>query len=241
MMIMLFHFFLKIMLRFILPFLSVFMLLQHTIIGAHPQFRVQPPRYSVRSGILTLFSEMQGMRSKITVSFDDFGNKEITETIGYRIAEDGLRIKMHTRSIAREGMLITMDMEEMKGKRMHLNNAMDAGSVRFSELSDSVQNLLGLCKLEEKDTVLGYICDVWELNHPELPLRGHYSVWNNLLLKSETLTAGVPMATYAVKIDENVPVDPALFDIPPDIQITDLTKLSPPISAQEKKKKKKSK
>lgn len=60
---------------------------------------------------------MQGMRTKITVLFDDYGKKEVTEAIGYRIADEGLKLKVHTKSIIVEGTLISIDMEEGTAKR----------------------------------------------------------------------------------------------------------------------------
>lgn len=176
-------------------------------------------KYTIKSGEILLFSEMQGMRTKITVLFDDYGNKEVTESIGYRIADEGLKLKVHTKSIIVEGALISIDMEEGTAKKMSLDSYIDAGGINFNALSDSISQSIGLKKTQDKDTVLGYVCDVWSLQHPTLPLLGKYSVWNNILLKSEALTAGIPMETYAVKFEENKIIDNSVFTIPPDISI----------------------
>ena len=49
-------------------------------------------------------------------------------------------------------------------------------------------------------------------------------MWNHILLKSEALTAGIPMETYAVKFEENKIIDNSVFTIPPDITIIESNK-----------------
>ena len=183
--------------------------------------QAKPSKYSLKSGELLLFSEMAGMRTKITVVFDDYGNREATESVGYRAVEQDLNIKIHTRSILDHGVLTTLDLEEGTGKRFTVGEYADAGGINFATLTDSIKKTLGLELTAQKDTVLGYVCDVWSLNHPAMSLSGKYSVWNNLVMRSETMTAGVPMSTYVVKIEANKPADPAMFTIPDDIIFAD--------------------
>ncbi|MFM7543803.1 MAG: hypothetical protein ACKO5I_04140 [Ignavibacteria bacterium] len=176
-----------------------------------------PRRYSLRSGELLMFSEMDGMRTKITVSFDNHGAREVTESVGYRAVEQDLNLKVHSKSIFANGVLTTIDVQEGKGTRYPVGQFADAGGINFAMISDSVKKEIGLEKTNKTDTVLGYVCDVWTIAHPVIPFSGTYSVWGNLVLKSETITNGIPMKTYAVKIEANKPFDESLFVIPEDI------------------------
>lgn len=176
-----------------------------------------PKRYSLRSGELLMFSEMDGMRTKITVSFDNHGALEVTESVGYRAVEQDLNLKVHSKSIFANGVLTTIDVQEGKGTRYPVGQFADAGGINFAMISDSVKKEIGLEKTNKTDTVLGYVCDVWTIAHPVIPFSGTYSVWGNLVLKSETITNGIPMKTYAVKIEANKPFDESLLVIPEDI------------------------
>jgi len=176
-----------------------------------------PKRYSLRSGELLMFSEMDGMRTKITVSFDNHGAREVTESVGYRAVEQDLNLKVHSKSIFANGVLTTIDVQEGKGTRYPVGQFADAGGINFAMISDSVKKEIGLEKTNKTDTVLGYVCDVWTIAHPVIPFSGTYSVWGNLVLKSETITNGIPMKTYAVKIEANKPFDESLLVIPEDI------------------------
>lgn len=176
-----------------------------------------PKRYELRSGEVLLFSEMDGMRTKITVAFDNHGAREVTESVGYRMVEQDLNLKVHTKSIAMNGVLSTIDLQERTGTKLSLGQYADAGGINFATISDSMKKEIGLVKTSEKDTVLGYVCDVWSITHPTIPFSGTYSVWGNLVLKSETMTNGVKMNTYAVKIEANKPLDESLLVIPEDI------------------------
>lgn len=176
-----------------------------------------PKRYSLRSGELLMFSEMDGMRTKITVSFDNHGAREVTESVGYRAVEQDLNLKVHSKSIFANGVLTTIDVQEGTGTRYPVGQFADAGGINFAMISDSVKKEIGLEKTNKTDTVLGYACDVWTIAHPVIPFSGTYSVWGNLVLKSETITNGIPMKTYAVKIEANKPFDESLLVIPEDI------------------------
>lgn len=176
-----------------------------------------PKRYTMRSGELLMFSEMDGMRTKITVSFDNHGAREVTESVGYRAVEKDLNLKVHSKSIFMNGVLTTMDLQEGTGTRYSVGQFADAGGINFSTITDSMKKEIGLEKSNKTDTVLGYVCDVWTIAHPTIPFSGTYSVWGNLVLKSETMTNGVPMKTYAVKIEANKPLDESLLSIPDDI------------------------
>lgn len=176
-----------------------------------------PKRYELRSGEVLLFSEMDGMRTKITVAFDNHGAREVTESVGYRMVEQDLNLKVHTKSIAMNGVLSTIDLQERTGTKLSLGQYADAGGINFATISDSMKKEIGLVKTSDKDTVLGYVCDVWSITHPTIPFSGTYSVWGNLVLKSATMTNGVKMNTYAVKIEANKPLDESMLVIPEDI------------------------
>ena len=176
-----------------------------------------PKRYELASGELLLFSEMDGMRTKITVAFDKHGAREVTESVGYRMVEPDLNLKVHSKSIAMNGVLTTIDLQERTGTKISLGQYADAGGINFATINDSMKKEIGLVKTNDTDTVLGYVCDVWSITHPTIPFSGTYSVWGNLVLKSETMTNGVKMNTYAVKIEANKPLDESMLIIPDDI------------------------
>jgi hypothetical protein len=174
-------------------------------------------RYELRSGELLLFSEMDGMRTKITVAFDNYGAREVTESVGFRMVEQDLNLKVHSKSISMNGVLATMDLQERTGTKLSLGQYADAGGINFATITDSMKKEIGLVKTNDKDTVLGYSCDIWAITHPTIPFSGTYSVWGNLVLRSETMTNGMKMNTYAVKIEANKPLDETRLIIPEDI------------------------
>lgn len=83
-----------------------------------------PKRYTLRSGELLMFSEMDGMRTKITVSFDNHGAREVTESVGYRAVEQDLNLKVHSKSIFANGVLTTIDVQEERERAIRLDNSL---------------------------------------------------------------------------------------------------------------------
>jgi hypothetical protein len=133
------------------------------------------------------------------------------------MVEQDLNLKVHSKSISMNGVLATMDLQERTGTKLSLGQYADAGGINFATITDSMKKEIGLVKTNDKDTVLGYSCDIWAITHPTIPFSGTYSVWGNLVLRSETMTNGMKMNTYAVKIEANKPLDETRLIIPEDI------------------------
>ena len=180
---------------------------------------VSKGKYRIKSGIITMNSETMGMVQSMTIYFDDYGNKECSETKG--VIDMGIagKIQIHNMTIVNNGYIYNLDISNKSGTKSKCS--FSAKDIDFSNLNEDIMKQM---KISEAGTevILGKTCDKYLLNDPALKIKSAYSVWNGLPLKSEVSINGITAKVTAKKIEENCTISAEKFEISKDIKITEV-------------------
>jgi hypothetical protein len=174
-------------------------------------------KYKMKSGILTQTMTMMGMTQKVTVYFDDYGNKENKETE----ADMGM-VQMDNISLTLDGYLYSIDMSRKIGTKMKIPKTSNK-DIDFNKLTEDMMKSMNITKLGT-ETVLGKTCDKYSMDDASLKMKIIYCVWDGIPLKMESETMGIKSTLVTTKIDENASVPADKFEIPKDVKITDFDK-----------------
>jgi hypothetical protein len=164
-------------------------------------------KYGIKSGIVTYEIEGMGMKMKLVLYFDDFGNKEAEEKY-----EDE-----QVKSIS------ICDGKEMYNiipsqKTAYSNGICSRGiAYRFAwdEISKEDQNTKA--KMLSNMTVAGKDCESYSYDMGTTI--AVYAGWQNINLYLKTSSQNVEVIQKAIKIEENVEIPSSRFQVPSDYEI----------------------
>ncbi|MFZ1988801.1 MAG: hypothetical protein WAW96_03420 [Alphaproteobacteria bacterium] len=158
-----------------------------------------------------------------TTTWDDYGARTVTET-KTTTSIGNLPPRTHQRRVIRTGdTMIVLDLQAKTAMKMdHIIEQAKAvtGSQDMRVFSEQMMAQMGASKTGS-DAVAGKSCDVWTMTQMGMTL----CVWKGLALRTDGNMMGVKIAKLATKVDENVAVDPALFEIPAGFTTTDAPSL----------------
>jgi len=170
-------------------------------------------KYLLKSGIIVMEGDTKGSRTLTTLYFDDYGNKEMTETIGEMSG-----VSINSRVINAGGYIYNLDLEKNTGTKQSIATAGTTGGIDFSKINEKMMTDLGLTK-SGTDTILERVCDVWIMDMPRMKMKGKYYVWKNIPLKSEVEVNGLTVEMHVVVIDENPKLPASTFEPPMSMEI----------------------
>jgi len=178
-------------------------------------------KYKMKSGIITMISETMGMKQTITMYFDDYGNKQSTETKGELDMGALGKTEMHNLNFRKDDYSYNIDLVKKTGTKMKTLTSGKQKDIDFSKLSDDMMKQMKITK-QGTEEVLGKTCDKYLLNDPDLKMKSSYCVWNGIPLKSEVDMGGIKATVTATKIEENASIPNEKFEIPKDIKIKEI-------------------
>jgi hypothetical protein len=170
-------------------------------------------KYTLKSGVVEYKTTVMGMEAKQTLSFDDYGAKELTsvsiEMMGY---------KSTSYTLNRDGYIYSYDLEKKTGTKM---KAVPQANIDFANLTDEVVKDMKI-KKEGEESFLGKTCTKFSIDNDKLSMKGNYLVWNGIPLKTDVDMGSMKMVLEAIKLDENASIPATTFDVPADVKFTDL-------------------
>jgi len=169
-------------------------------------------KYLLKSGIIVMEGATKGSRSTTTLYFDDYGNKEMTETIGEMSG-----VPINSRVITAGGFIYNLDLEKNTGTKQPISTGQTSG-IDFSKINEQMMTDLGLTK-SGTDTILERVCDVWIMDMPRMKMKGKYYVWKNIPLKSEVEVNGLTVEMHVAAIEENPKLPASTFEPPVSMEI----------------------
>lgn len=174
-------------------------------------------KYTIKSGIISYKSEMMMMKQNLTVYFDDFGKKTLTE-----INIDMFGQKIKTQTLVEGDYVYTWDSKKKEGSKVKIDQN-SPENVNFTELTDELRKKYNIREVGNAD-VLGRNCKVYEMTMNESGVKGKYYIWNGLTLKTEATAQGMNIKMEAVKLEEspNFPADQ--FDLPKGITFKEISR-----------------
>lgn len=171
-------------------------------------------KYQIKSGIVSMNSEIMGIKNTVIMYFDDYGKKESKITTG-----EFMGIKTENMNLTKDGYMYTVDLLKKTGTKMKAlqDNPQD---LDFSALSEEIVKEMNI-KKEGTETFLGKTCDKFSINYEKMRMKGSYLVWQNIAIKTDMQISGMKMKVEATKIEENISIPADKFEIPADIKIQD--------------------
>lgn len=170
-------------------------------------------KYTLKSGVVEYKTTVMGMEAKQTLSFDDYGAKELTsvsiEMMGY---------KSTSYTLNRDGFVYSYDLEKKTGTKM---KAVPQANIDFANLTDDIVKEMKINK-EGEESFLGKTCTKFSIDNDKLSMKGSYLVWNGIPLKTDVDMGQMKMVLEAVKLDENASLPATTFDVPAEVKFTDL-------------------
>lgn len=170
-------------------------------------------KYQIKSGVVSYTTKIQGIDEKITISFDDYGNKEATET-----DVEMMGISQKTRTFNADGFTYSLNLSEKTGTKTksYANQNID-----FNNLTDEISKEMNIKKVGT-ETIMGKSCDVYTMDYSSMNMKGKFWVWKGIALKSDISTNGMEIVMTATEVKENTNVDQSLFTVPADFKITEM-------------------
>ena len=157
-------------------------------------------RYGIKSGTITMETEVMGQKIESTSYFDDYGRLEASKTSSFG---------METYVISRDGKVYLVNKATKQVQEMPVQE-----TINYQDLTDEV---ISKYKIQEvgHETVAGKECVKYTLESSQMGQRVKVtlSVWSGIPLKTVTSTGGMEMTATATKLVEG-DVDPSIFTIP---------------------------
>ena len=177
-------------------------------------------KYGVKAGMSEMTMEMMGMKTTVTNYWDDFGKKSVTAVSGEMMGS-----KMNETTIEKDGFSIKYDGEKKTGMKAKKDSAMQ--DISFHEMTDAQMKERGMTEAGT-ETLLGKECKVYEVDMDKMTgqtstdqpkVKGKVWVWNGIPMKM-VMGDLMKMETTKIEVMESVPA--AKFEVPDDVQITDM-------------------
>lgn len=157
-------------------------------------------RYGIKSGTITMVSDVMGQKIESTSQFDDYGNLEVSSTNSF-----GMEIT----TILRDGKTYMVNRSAKQVQEIPQQE-----SVNYLNLTDEIVKKYKI-KEAGKDTVIGKECVKYtmEISQMGQTAKLTVSVWCGIPLKTVTSAGGMTITATAKSFVEEE-VDASLFVIP---------------------------
>lgn len=173
----------------------------------------QEKRYEIKSGIVTMETDMMGQTIVQKMHFDDYGAKQAS------ISEFGGR-KM--RSIEVDGKNVMIDDVAKTATQMPAMG-IETNKINFLNLTEQV---VKKNKIKEagQEEIAGKPCTKYTYKVLMMGQAVTVNVWvyKGITLKTSTKTDFGEIAMTATSIEEDVQIDPSMFTIPEGIEIQEM-------------------
>jgi len=167
-------------------------------------------KYSLKSGIVEMKSQVMGMEQKQVLFFDEYGAKECIEVTASMFGQ-----KIHNLNINKDGYAYSVDMVKKTGTKIKIPT--DA-AINFNDLGKGIAKDMNIKKVGT-ETALGKTCDKYTIDYKKQQMKGYYLVWNGIALKTELTMMGMKTVVEVTKINENASIPADKFEIPKGIKI----------------------
>ena len=174
---------------------------------------VNSNKYGLESGVVTLEVEIlnPSIKTKQTLSFDDFGNLEARETTTEALLTEN-KSESHGKTIYKENILYTLNMDAKSYTQMSLLDP-NFSEIDFSKIGRSGMRDYSVEEVGAED-ILGRPCTIYKVHSERWNLTGKYWVWKNIPLKSLYNAGGMDVRMIATGIEEGTAIPPSMFDVP---------------------------
>ena len=177
----------------------------------------QEKRYSVKSGIITMEMDMMGQTITQTTYFDDYGAKQAT-------LSDFRGRKF--RNITVDGQNIMIDNEAKTAVKMPRGDRSPMGGGPQIDFSNLDEKTIKKNRIKEvgQEEVAGKLCTVYSYKVMMMGQVMNAKAWvyKGITLGTSVKTDFGEMGGKAVKVEEDVEIDPAMFTVPEGVEVEEM-------------------
>lgn len=177
----------------------------------------QEKRYSVKSGIITMEMDMMGQTITQTTYFDDYGAKQATLS-DFRGRK--------SRNITVDGQNIMIDDEAKTAVKMPRGDRSPMGGGPQIDFSNLDEKTIKKNRIKEvgQEEVAGKLCTVYSYRVMMMGQVMNAKAWvyKGITLGTSVKTDFGEMGGKAVKVEEDVEIDPAMFTVPEGVEVEEM-------------------
>jgi hypothetical protein len=152
------------------------------------------------------------MDMKQVMSFDDYGNKEVTE-----VMMEMMGTKIHTVTLNKDGFVYTIDMVKKTATKSPSYQGSNQ-NIDFENLSEQMVKDMKL-KKEGSEEFLGKTCEKMSIDYEKMKMKGSYLVYKGVPLMVDTDMGTMKMKLIGEKFVENPVIPAEKFEVSADIKI----------------------
>lgn len=171
-------------------------------------------KYAIKSGIVEYKTSMMGMDAKQILTFDDFGNKEMTE-----VKMDMMGNKFHTVTLNKDGFVYNYDLIKKIGTKTPLK-IVKTPDIDFENMTKEMMQDMNMKKLGN-EKFLGKNCEKVSIDYKKMQMKGNYLIYMGIPLKVNTDLGTMKMNLLAERIIENPSIPADKFKVPADVKISE--------------------
>lgn len=174
----------------------------------------QEKRYEVKSGKVTMEMDMMGQTMVQDIYFDDYGAKQVT------VSNFG---GQNMRMLVKDGSNIMVNDADRTATRMPSMGADAADRINFLNLDEKTVKKNKIKEVGE-ETVAGKTCKKYTYKVMMMGQPQTVTAWvyKGIILKNSMSSDFGEMVQAATKLEENITVDPAMFEIPEGVKVQDM-------------------
>ncbi len=139
---------------------------------------VKSGKFGIKSGIVEYTTKMMNMDINQTITFDDFGAKQLTESI-----MDFAGTNMSTVTLMKDGYIYTYDLNSKIGTKQKMVG-INGADIDFRNLTAEMEKQMNI-KKEGKEDYAGKTCEKYSIDYKEGSMKGTFLVWEGIALKTD--------------------------------------------------------
>ena len=170
-------------------------------------------KYPFKSGIIKYANDVMGMKSILTVYFDNYGEKECA--VMEMDADDH---KMTMRSLRTENYLYQLSMDQGVGSKIEIDDSFQTYLFDSKQFEEHIQEING--KTLGTEEILGRKCQVYSMEENNTLTK--IWVWKNLVLKKTAEMDGMETGMEAIEIKETNVFPKGIFEVPKGFDIEEI-------------------
>ncbi|MEI8134669.1 MAG: hypothetical protein WCH46_06265 [bacterium] len=174
-------------------------------------------RYPIQTAIIHGENEAMGVKKKSTKYIDNFGMRIRDETVSSNFV-GGIEMRVRHVNLIKDGWIYSYDPDQKTGTKMRFSVP---SGLDFKNMPDPVLKQMGITRVGT-ETILGKECVIYEYssNKNNMGMLGKaWIFWGLEPMKLDLAMNKVSIKSHVISIEENVKLDPSLFDVPSDVKL----------------------
>ena len=175
-------------------------------------------QFGYKTGVVVYTSTTMGITQQITMWFDDFGRKTMSE-----IESTVLGQRIQKRNIVKDSMVYNIDMISRTGSWMNVSEDSSSENYNYRTLTDESMKMHNIV-FEGTESLLGKDCKIYsqKLNVDEQEVFMKVWAWEGIPLKTISSISGIEITMEALQMRVNIEIPAEKFDVPKGVKMEEV-------------------